>query len=98
MIQADGGRLSIVTVFFYRDLKEKSQFKSHSHFFTFKGFIVVNGFNLGRYWPLSGPQITLYVPKEILRKKGNSIVIVELQTAPLNGEMKFSNHPIFNRN
>lgn len=58
----------------------------------------MNSFNLGRYWPLVGPQITMYVPKEILRKKGNSIAIVELQKAPINGELKFSNQPIFNRN
>lgn len=60
-----------------------------------QGFILLNGVNLGRYWPLAGPQITLYVPKEMLRKHGNRIVIVELQRAPKNGEIKFSNKPIY---
>ncbi|XP_031636226.1 beta-galactosidase-like isoform X2 [Contarinia nasturtii] len=59
-----------------------------------KGFIFVNGFNLGRYWPLVGPQITLYLPKEILRKQQNTIVVVELQRAPKNGHVKFSDKPI----
>jgi len=60
-----------------------------------KGFIFINGFNLGRYWPLAGPQITLYLPKELLRKKQNSIVVVELQKAPKNGHIKFSDKPIY---
>lgn len=55
-----------------------------------QGFIIVNGFNLGRYWPGVGPQVTLYLPKEILLKKDNSIVVVELEKAPKNGEIKFS--------
>lgn len=54
----------------------------------------MNGFNVGRYWPLVGPQITLYLPKELLRKKQNSIVVVELQRAPKNGHVKFSDKPI----
>lgn len=32
-----------------------------------KGVAFVNGFNLGRYWPLKGPQVTLYVPAPLLR-------------------------------
>lgn len=50
----------------------------------------MNGFNLGRYWPSIGPQVTLYLPKEILLKKNNSIIVVELERAPKNGEIKFS--------
>ncbi|XP_030377653.1 beta-galactosidase isoform X2 [Scaptodrosophila lebanonensis] len=44
-----------------------------------KGVAYVNGFNLGRYWPLAGPQITLYVPNELLRLGDNSIVLLEYQ-------------------
>lgn len=55
-----------------------------------QGFIVVNGFNLGRYWPSVGPQITIYLPKEILLEKDNSIIVVELENAPTNGEINFS--------
>jgi beta-galactosidase len=56
-----------------------------------KGIIFINGFNLGRYWPLVGPQITLYVPKEILREGTNKITLVELEKAPENGKIIFSN-------
>ncbi|KAH8413958.1 hypothetical protein KR009_008460 [Drosophila setifemur] len=46
-----------------------------------KGVAYVNGFNLGRYWPLAGPQVTLYVPNEILRVGENSVIIIEYQRA-----------------
>lgn len=56
----------------------------------YQGLIFVNGFNLGRYWPLVGPQITLYLPKEVLREGENSITLIELQRAPENGVIDFS--------
>jgi beta-galactosidase len=59
-----------------------------------KGFIFVNGFNLGRYWPI-GPQITMYIPKEILKRGKNEIYVVELQKAPTSFRMSFVNAPIF---
>lgn len=62
-------------------------------FFSFQGFVFINGFNLGRYWPLVGPQLTLYVPKEILKSGQNNISLVELQTAPANGVLYFSDMP-----
>ncbi|KAH8377793.1 hypothetical protein KR093_007167 [Drosophila rubida] len=46
-----------------------------------KGVAYVNGFNLGRYWPLAGPQITLYVPNELLKVGENSLVLLEYQRA-----------------
>ena len=42
-----------------------------------KGFVTVNGFNLGRYFNMSTPQKTLYVPSAILKKGVNEIVIFE---------------------
>lgn len=63
-------------------------------FLVEQGFIILNDHNLGRYWPIAGPQITLYVPKEFLRKHDNSIVVVEMQRAPANRELKFSQHSI----
>ena len=42
-----------------------------------KGVVWVNGHNLGRYWYI-GPQQTLYVPAEWLRKGKNKIAILEL--------------------
>eukprot|EP01004_Peranema_trichophorum_P005114 NODE_398_length_2813_cov_14.066543_g342_i0.p1 GENE.NODE_398_length_2813_cov_14.066543_g342_i0~~NODE_398_length_2813_cov_14.066543_g342_i0.p1 ORF type:complete len:467 (-),score=88.86 NODE_398_length_2813_cov_14.066543_g342_i0:77-1477(-) len=48
-----------------------------------KGMIWVNEFNLGRYWENAGPQHTLYVPKHVLRKGINKIIMLELMT-PVN--------------
>ena len=42
-----------------------------------KGIVVLNGFNLGRYWNI-GPQETLYVPGALLRDGENELVIFEL--------------------
>jgi beta-galactosidase len=42
-----------------------------------KGVVWVNGHNLGRYWKV-GPQQTVYVPVEWLKKKDNEIVVLEL--------------------
>lgn len=44
-----------------------------------KGVAFVNGFNLGRYWPTAGPQLTLYVPQEILHRGRNSLVLIEYE-------------------
>jgi len=41
-----------------------------------KGVVWINGHNLGRYWQV-GPQQTVYVPVEWLKKKGNEIVVFE---------------------
>ena len=41
-----------------------------------KGFVVINGFNLGRYWEI-GPQKTLYVPASVLREGDNEIILFE---------------------
>ncbi|XP_046336782.1 beta-galactosidase-like [Haliotis rufescens] len=47
-----------------------------------KGQALVNGFNLGRYWPVAGPQVTLYVPKpELVAPPGtNTLVMLELES------------------
>ena len=42
-----------------------------------KGFVQVNGFNIGRYYPVAGPQQTLYVPAPLLREGENEIVVFE---------------------
>jgi beta-galactosidase len=42
-----------------------------------KGCVWINGHHLGRYWAI-GPQQTLYVPVEWLRKGKNEIVVLEL--------------------
>uniref|UniRef100_A0A914E8T5 Beta-galactosidase n=1 Tax=Acrobeloides nanus TaxID=290746 RepID=A0A914E8T5_9BILA len=42
-----------------------------------KGQLFINGYNLGHYWPLAGPQMTLYVPKPFLQQK-NTVILIEL--------------------
>ncbi len=42
-----------------------------------KGFVVVNGFNLGRYFNLAGPQRTLFLPAPILKQGENEIIVFE---------------------
>lgn len=54
-----------------------------------KGVAFVNGHNLGRYWPLVGPQITLYVPAPYLRTGENELIILELEYVSQTRKMKF---------
>ena len=42
-----------------------------------KGFCMVNGFNIGRYWNAAGPQKTLYVPAPLLKTGVNEIIVFE---------------------
>jgi beta-galactosidase len=59
-----------------------------------KGVVWINGHNLGRYWSV-GPQQTLYLPAEWLKKGNNDVAIFELiktgQTT-----LKSINKPILN--
>ncbi|XP_013783507.1 beta-galactosidase-like isoform X1 [Limulus polyphemus] len=49
-----------------------------------KGVVFLNGFNLGRYWPVMGPQVTLYVPGSLLHlyPNNNTLTVLELEHAP----------------
>lgn len=42
------------------------------------GTVFVNGFNIGRYW-IVGPQLTLYIPKYILKKEMNELIVFEYE-------------------
>ncbi len=45
-----------------------------------KGIAFLNKTNLGRYWPIAGPQITLYSPKHLFSKTQiNNLIIFELE-------------------
>ncbi|XP_021942675.1 beta-galactosidase isoform X3 [Zootermopsis nevadensis] len=48
-----------------------------------KGVAFINGFNIGRYWPILGPQVTLYVPGCHLKPYPalNELVLLELEKA-----------------
>jgi beta-galactosidase len=49
-----------------------------------RGFVWINGFNLGRYWSV-GPQRSLYVPGPVLREGGNEVWLLEFEEAPAAG-------------
>ena len=63
----------------------------------------MNGFNLGRYWPVVGPQITLYVPASVLqsgKQSTSKLVLFELDNAPCETPddcyVEFLDKPIIN--
>lgn len=50
-----------------------------------KGQVFINGHNLGRYWPVKGPQKTLYVPYTVFNTTdpaNNEIIVFEIDKAP----------------
>ncbi|KAM9305711.1 beta-galactosidase-1-like protein [Gastrophryne carolinensis] len=63
-----------------------------------KGQVWVNGFNIGRYWPARGPQVTLYVPSNLLSdSQMNRITLLELESSPDWPVAIFLDQPILNR-
>lgn len=64
-----------------------------------KGVAFINGINLGRYWPVSGPQITLYVPAPFLKPypEENHVMLFEIEGAPTGFRgVKFVDKPLLN--
>ncbi|XP_064025687.1 beta-galactosidase [Pogoniulus pusillus] len=65
-----------------------------------KGQIWINGFNLGRYWPARGPQLTLFVPRNILVAAApNNVTVLELEHSPCSTqecEIEFVDTPNIN--
>lgn len=43
-----------------------------------KGFAIVNGKNIGRYWNI-GPQKKLYIPAPFLKEGKNTIIVFETE-------------------
>jgi beta-galactosidase len=60
-----------------------------------KGCVWINGHNLGRYWQV-GPQQTIYVPGEWLKKGNNEIIVFEMIKPAMN-EMKALDKPVLNK-
>jgi beta-galactosidase len=60
-----------------------------------KGVVWINGHNLGRYWSI-GPQQTLYVPVEWLKKGVNSVTVLEL-LKPEQKELKAIAQPVLDQ-
>ncbi|XP_056621067.1 beta-galactosidase [Triplophysa dalaica] len=65
-----------------------------------KGQVWINGFNLGRYWPSRGPQVTLFVPAHLLSTSvQNNITVLELEAAPCSPgpcTVEFTDTPVIN--
>ncbi|XP_060873591.1 beta-galactosidase-like [Metopolophium dirhodum] len=61
-----------------------------------KGVVFLNNVNLGRYWPLGGPQVTLYVPAPFLKPSpyANTLVILELEGTSQDLSVKFVDKPV----
>jgi hypothetical protein len=56
-----------------------------------KGVAYVNKYNLGRYWPVVGPQVTLYTPGPWLNPSGtNSLTMIELISSACGNEQTCS--------
>lgn len=49
-----------------------------------RGVVLVNGFNLGRYYLDAGPQKTLYCPAPVLRPGANEVVVFETDGSDTN--------------
>jgi beta-galactosidase len=60
-----------------------------------KGFVWVNGHNMGRYWNI-GPQQTMYVPGPWLKAGENEIVILDL-LGPQDATIAALDHPILDQ-
>lgn len=60
-----------------------------------KGVLFVNGINLGRYWPLVGPQMTMFISRHVLKQGENTFVILEQQKVPENLLIVFTDEPNF---
>ncbi len=58
-----------------------------------KGLVWINGFCLGRYWSVMGPQQTLYVPGELL-KETNTVEVLELHQPNEACAVSFIDHAI----
>ncbi len=67
-----------------------------------KGFALIKSndktTNLGRYWPQTGPQVTLYTPSAFVSKSSrNTVVLVEFEgslcASPHNCNIEFQDKP-----
>ncbi|KAM1462223.1 hypothetical protein ACFX1R_048675 [Malus domestica] len=60
-----------------------------------KGIVTINNFNIGRFWPLKGPQCNLYVPAPVLHRGNNVVVIFELESPNPELVVRFVDQPDF---
>ena len=57
-----------------------------------KGFVLVNGFNIGRYWK-AGPQKRLFVPASVIKPGKNQVVLFESDALPDDAAVTFMSQP-----
>ncbi|XP_013099456.2 beta-galactosidase [Stomoxys calcitrans] len=105
LIQKEGSKLNEIDSYkmlndgptiFYGSFEIKDLHTSDTYLDTTgwsKGIAFVNGENMGRYWPMVGPQVTLYVPAEVLKVGVNSIVLIEYQSSSATSEVTFTDTP-----
>jgi beta-galactosidase len=80
--------------FFKGHFEAKSGIDTYVDFSKFgHGYIWINGFNLGRYDSL-GPQLTLYVPGELLRERNNEIIVLDINPTGKRNCISLLNHEI----
>jgi len=60
-----------------------------------KGFVLINGFNIGRYWETAGPQHAFYVPASLLKTGANDVVVFEQHAPAANVSVSFGAVPDF---
>jgi len=82
-LEAAGAEMTRPGVFFRGTLKLDQTADTFIDMTNFvKGFVWVNGHNLGRYWEI-GPQTRLYCPASWLRNGENEIIVFDLhKTTP----------------
>lgn len=62
-----------------------------------KGFVTVNGYNIGRYWEI-GPQVTLYIPASLLKSGENEIIVFESDGIKGEPIVEFCDKPVLDKN
>lgn len=82
-LSSDGNELSKPGVFFRGTFSLEKRADTFIDMTNFvKGFVWINGHNLGRYWE-TGPQTRLYCPAPWLREGENEIIVFDLhKTTP----------------
>lgn len=64
-----------------------------------KGVAYVNGVNLGRYWPMAGPQVRLYLPAPFLMRhpQENRLMLFEVDRVPNDRTVKLVDQPLLDK-
>ena len=88
-----GGKVTEKSCFYKGSFDVDTPFDTFLYLDNFtKGFVTINGFNLGRYWE-KGPQVSLYVPASILKAGKNEIVVFESDGIKGEAVVEFKDYP-----